>query len=124
MLDMGEPVKISYLAEQLILLSGKKPGEDIEIIYTGLRPGEKLYEEMFHAAESLAETRHPKIMLARSRQVDLAEMQEALAQIETACAQNDDQLIRQMLHRLVPEHAEQLARGAVILPWKNTQVAE
>ena len=123
-LDMGEPVKISYLAEQLILLSGKKPGEDIEITYTGLRPGEKLYEELFHAAEALAETRHPKIMLARSRQVDLAEMQGALAQIETACARNDDQLIRQMLHRLVPEHAEQIARGAVILPWKDNQAAE
>ena len=112
-LDMGEPVKITYLAEQLILLSGKKPGDDIEIVYTGLRPGEKLYEELFHAAEKLAETRHPKILLAQSRQVDLDDLHTALDQLETACRENDDLMIRRLLHRLVPEHATQLAPGAV-----------
>ncbi|TPW14446.1 MAG: polysaccharide biosynthesis protein CapD, partial [Halothiobacillaceae bacterium] len=69
-LDMGEPVKITDLAEQMIRLSGKVPGEEIEIIYTGLRPGEKLYEELFHDMESLAETSHEKILLAASRYVD------------------------------------------------------
>ena len=121
-LDMGDPVKISYLAEQLILLSGKRPGEDIAIVYTGLRPGEKLYEELFHPAEKLAETRHPKILLAQSRQVDLDALQTALDELETACQINDDQLIRKTLHRLVPEHAEQVAKAAVILPWKNQTV--
>lgn len=52
-LDMSEPVKISYLAEQIILLSGKTPGEDIEITHTGLRSGEKLYEELFHEQETV-----------------------------------------------------------------------
>ena len=118
-LDMGEPVKIAYLAEQLILLSGKKPGTDIEIIYTGLRPGEKLYEELFHTAEKLAETRHPKILLAQSRQVDSHALEVALDQLEVACRENDDTSIRQLLHRLVPEHAAQPAQKAVILPWKN-----
>ena len=121
-LDMGEPVKISYLAEQLILLSGKRPGEDISIVYTGLRPGEKLYEELFHPAEKLTETRHPKILLAQSRQVDLDALQAALDELETACQANDDELIRKTLHRLVPEHAEQVAKAAVILPWKNQTV--
>lgn len=65
-LDMGDPVKISYLAEQLILLSGKRPGQDIEIVYTGLRPGEKLYEELFYPDEALLPTAHPKIRLTGS----------------------------------------------------------
>ena len=69
-LDMGEPIKISYLAEQLIILSGKKPGEDIEISYIGLRPGEKIYEELFHSDEKLLKTGYTKILLAKSRQID------------------------------------------------------
>ena len=61
-LDMGEPIKIQYLAERLIQFSGKEVGRDIEIIYTGLRPGEKLFEELFYHNESLVETGHAKIM--------------------------------------------------------------
>ena len=67
---MGEPVRISYLAEQLIPLAGKEPGRDIEIVYTGLRPGEKLFEELFHAHESYAKTAHEKIFLTRSADVE------------------------------------------------------
>ena len=64
-LDMGDPVKIRYLAEQMIRLSGKRPEVDIPIRYVGLRPGEKLYEELFYAAEDLHTTPHPKIRVAR-----------------------------------------------------------
>ena len=64
-LDMGEPIKIRYLAEQMIRLSGREPGEEIAIEYVGLRPGEKLYEELFYASEELVATRHPKIRVAR-----------------------------------------------------------
>jgi FlaA1/EpsC-like NDP-sugar epimerase len=64
-LDMGEPIKIRYLAEQMIRLSGHEPGTDIAIEYVGLRPGEKLFEELFYASESLVATRHPKIQVAR-----------------------------------------------------------
>jgi FlaA1/EpsC-like NDP-sugar epimerase len=64
-LDMGEPVKIRYLAEQMIRLSGREPGRDVQIQYIGLRPGEKLYEELFYDSEDLTATRHPKIRVAR-----------------------------------------------------------
>jgi FlaA1/EpsC-like NDP-sugar epimerase len=64
-LDMGEPVKIKYLAEQMIALSGKKPYKEIEISYCGLRPGEKLYEELFYDAENQLKTSHEKIFLAK-----------------------------------------------------------
>ncbi len=73
-LDMGEPVKISYLAEQMIMLAGKIPGEDIEIGFTGLRPGEKLYEELFHEKEALAGTEHEKILLSGVREVPWPEL--------------------------------------------------
>jgi FlaA1/EpsC-like NDP-sugar epimerase len=104
-LDMGEPVKIAYLAEQMIRLSGKTPGEDIEIVYTGLRPGEKLYEELFHERENLTPGGHPKLLVAHPRRLEpavLAEGLEALARlVETA----DEPGLRAVLLRLVPEQA-------------------
>ena len=103
-LDMGKPIKISYLAEQLILLSGKKPGEDIEIVYTGLRPGEKLYEELFHDREQLDQTEHPKILLAHPRQLDRHEVEQGLGELRAACERGDEATIRAVLWHLVPEH--------------------
>jgi FlaA1/EpsC-like NDP-sugar epimerase len=103
-LDMGEPVKIAYLAEQLIRLSGKKPDEDIEIVYTGLRPGEKLYEELFHESEKLAGTTHPKILLSSSRSVDFTILERSLADLDGACGKNDARRIYDLLCQLVPEH--------------------
>ena len=61
-LDMGEPVPIRLLAEQMIRLAGKQPGRDIAVVYTGLRPGEKLHETLFHADERYRPTAHPKIL--------------------------------------------------------------
>ena len=69
-LDMGKPVKIMDLAKQMIHLSGHEPGTDIKIEITGLRPGEKLYEELFHESENFVGTSHSKIMLAESRKID------------------------------------------------------
>lgn len=68
--DMGEPVKIEYLAQQMIQLSGLTPGKDIQIVYTGLRPGEKLYEELLTGKEDTLPTHHPKIMVARVEKFD------------------------------------------------------
>jgi len=126
-LDMGEPVKIAYLAEQLIRLSGKIPGEDIEIVYTGLRPGEKLYEELFHDAEKLAETSHPKILLAHCRQMDREELEKTFDAVQRACDQGDEAALKDMMIELVPEQTGLAAtpsgtdKGAVIYPWKQTQ---
>jgi FlaA1/EpsC-like NDP-sugar epimerase len=102
-LDMGEPVRISYLAEQLIRLAGKEPGRDIEIVFTGLRPGEKLFEELFHAHESYAKTAHEKIFLTRCPDVDLNWMIDRIQQAEQAVRQYDSQGLRDTLLELVPE---------------------
>ncbi len=102
-LDMGQPVKIAYLAEQMIRLSGKKPGRDIEIKYVGLRPGEKLYEELFHAQEELVDTPFEKIHLAKARRYEKAVWAEQIETLSFACLQNDNQRVVEILKRLVPE---------------------
>lgn len=102
-LDMGEPVNISYLAEQMIRLAGKEPGKDIAIEYTGLRPGEKLFEELFHTSEQLIHTEHAKLFKAKFRQIDWEELTKSVRMINQACAihQNDELLV--LLKSLVPE---------------------
>ncbi|MFC1750728.1 polysaccharide biosynthesis protein [Pseudomonadota bacterium] len=102
-LDMGEPIKVRYLAEQMIRLSGKIPGKDVEISYTGLRPGEKLFEELFHDLESLSETGHEKIMLAQCRLADWAYVQEVMKAMEESCDEYDEQECQRLLKKLVPE---------------------
>ncbi len=105
-LDMGEPVKITYLAEQLIRLSGKVPGRDIQIVYTGLRPGEKLFEELFHELEPYEKTRHEKIFLAQPRQSNWENLGADLREAELAIRRYDTPRIQQILLKLVPELAK------------------
>ncbi len=102
-LDMGEPVKITYLAEQMIRLAGLEPDKDIRIEFTGLRPGEKLYEELFHEQEALKPTGHGKIRLAAHRVVDWSELDQIFAAMEQACREFDEARLRECLARLVPE---------------------
>ena len=102
-LDMGEPIKIAYLAEQMIRLSGKVPGEDVDIVYTGLRPGEKLFEELFHEREQLVQTDHPKIFLAKHRVEDWQTLNATLDQMETACQRYDESELTMLLNKMVPE---------------------
>lgn len=102
-LDMGEPVKIADLAKQLIRLSGKTPGEDIEISYTGLRPGEKIYEELFHKAERLERTVIEKIRIADSRSMDWGSVIAVFESLSTAVSQGDKQALIEQLLLLVPE---------------------
>ena len=104
-LDMGEPVLISYLAEQMIRLAGKEPGRDIAIVYTGLREGEKLFEELFYEQEFYDSTAHEKIFLARQREVSVAELAQQFARIAAAVRRFDEPVLKDSLDRLVPEFA-------------------
>ncbi len=105
-LDMGEPVNITYLAEHLIRLAGKEPGRDIEIIYTGLRPGEKLFEELFHELEPYEHTAHEKIFLAHPREANWDELRSELRSSELAVRRYDTKSLQHALVRLVPELAK------------------
>ena len=102
-LDMGEPIKIAYLAEQMIRLSGKTPGQDIAIEYVGLRPGEKLYEELFHDQEQLKPTGYDKLRLAKARVYDGEEWLQRINQLQTICQQPEHSSIVNLLQQLVPE---------------------
>jgi FlaA1/EpsC-like NDP-sugar epimerase len=100
---MGEPVRIDDLARNLIRLSGFTPDEDIEIRYTGLRPGEKLFEEMLMDEEGLRETANKLIHIGQPIRISEEHFLEQLAQLETACEQNSPQ-IRALIARIVPTY--------------------
>ncbi len=102
-LDMGEPVKIVDLARQMIRLAGLKPDEDVGIRFTGLRPGEKLYEELFHGKEPPAPTGYPGLLMAHPRTADPAIVGRAIEEIATACRGNQTRLALTLLSRLIPE---------------------
>jgi FlaA1/EpsC-like NDP-sugar epimerase len=102
-LDMGEPIKINYLAEQMIRLAGKVPGKDIQIQYTGLRPGEKLFEELFHPSEQLVQTEHEKLFKAKFREIDWNELTQTLRMINSACSTHQHTELLILLKSLVPE---------------------
>ena len=102
-LEMGEPLNVDYLARQLIRMSGLNPGKDIDIVYTGLRPGEKLDEELFHYDEKLTETTHQKIHLAESRPVDPQSIKVGIERLIEASCRTDSKQMRELLHQLVPE---------------------
>lgn len=106
-LDMGEPINIRYLAEQMIKLSGKVIGKDIEIQYIGLRPGEKLHEELFHQNEPIYDTAHPKIKRAKVRLYDWEKLKRINEEIETAYLSNDEIKLYNLLCELVPEYTNQ-----------------
>lgn len=102
MLDMGDPVRIVDLAADLIRLSGFEPGQDIRIEFSGMRPGEKLYEEMFWGDEVAAPTPHPKILCARNG-VEPWEMSLIEDLVDATMRGVDDLELRRLLHRIVPD---------------------
>jgi len=109
-LDMGEPVRITTLAEDLIRLSGLHPGRDIEIVYTGVRPGEKLFEELAIDGEDTSKTRHPKIYIGTGSPRPWPWMQEAVQQLLGAAT--DELAARRMLKRVVPRYTWEEAPAA------------
>ncbi len=100
--DMGESVKIVDLAKKMIQLSGLELGKDIAIEFTGLRPGEKLYEELLANEEETIATHHPKILKAKVRQESEAVIEDINRLIELFDLQDNEQVVSQM-KRIVPE---------------------
>ena len=117
-LDMGEPVSIRMLAEQMIRLAGKQPGRDIAIEYTGLRPGEKLHETLFHSDERYSATQHPKILQATPRSVSGERVEPALQALRDAVAAYDLEQVAAALRTAVPEFNpsnDEAARDATVV---------
>ncbi len=117
--DMGEPVKIVDLATNMILLSGFIPGKDIQIVFTGLRPGEKLYEEMLTDKESTLPSHHEKIKIAKVEEVDgkrvLAYVDSLLGTLYKLSAQN----VIGMMEELVPEYNCNNAKYKTMIKFKE-----
>ena len=103
-LDMGQPVKIYDLAVNIIKMSGYEPDKDIKIIETGLRPGEKLYEELLVKDETLTKTSNKMIFIEKDNPLSLDELNERLDKLSKVMAIEDDQLMKQALKQVVPTY--------------------
>ncbi|MBO7289652.1 MAG: polysaccharide biosynthesis protein [Clostridia bacterium] len=103
-LDMGKPVKIYDLAENLIRLSGHIPNVDIKIEVVGLRPGEKLYEELLMDQEGLEVTKHSKIFVGRPMTIEMSELEEKLKLLKEAVDSQDNERIRDIMEEVVPTY--------------------
>ncbi|MCP9473238.1 MAG: polysaccharide biosynthesis protein [Nitrospira sp.] len=101
-LDMGEQIKVADLARNMIVLSGLVPGKDVQIVYTGLRPGEKLYEELFEAGERVEPTSHPKIHRAVGGALPAEDLDTWVKALPDKLSDCEDDAVLQDLKRLVP----------------------
>lgn len=104
-LDMGKPVKIMDLARQMIRLAGLHPEKDVDIAITGLRPGEKLHETLFHDAEVTEPTRYPGVLIARPRPLERAALARGIDELAEAAGARDRARLLATLQRLVPDYA-------------------
>ena len=102
-LDMGKPVKIDDLARQLIRLHGLEPGRDMDIVYSGLRPGEKLYEEIFYGAETVSPTVVDGVMSAAEALPSWTDLEACIADLAAAATARDEARTLSLLTELVPE---------------------
>jgi FlaA1/EpsC-like NDP-sugar epimerase len=125
-LDMGEPVPIRLLAEQMIRLAGKQPGRDIAVVYTGLRPGEKLHETLFYSDEQYRPTSHSKILEAGARESSTEQVRAGVERMRDAVARYDEPALRHVLHEVIPEFipAELVVapdHGATVVPFPSRE---
>ena len=102
-LEMGEPIRIAELAAEMIRLSGLRLKTDIDIEYTGLRPGEKMYEELYSDNEERLPTRHPKIILVRYRRAPRTDLMQDIAELEFHARINPRKIFAK-LQEIVPEY--------------------
>jgi FlaA1/EpsC-like NDP-sugar epimerase len=102
--DMGESVKVVDLARNMIKLSGLELGKDIEIKFTGLRPGEKLFEEVISAGEEMLPTHHPKILIATRKSDDLKTVMIEVDHLVSLFVEQDNLAMVAQLKRMVPEY--------------------
>jgi FlaA1/EpsC-like NDP-sugar epimerase len=112
--DMGEPVKIVDLAHKMIQMAGLVPGQDIEIRFTGLRPGEKLYEELLDDGEGVIATHHPKIQKAAVRSNDYQEVRAEMTALVKLIDQNDVLLLVGKMKDMVPEFSSRNSKFSVL----------
>ena len=103
-LDMGEPVRVMDMAEQLITLSGFRPGEDIEIEIIGLRPGEKLEEALWHEWEKPSQPRHSKILAAHSEPRDWQQIMADVERLRVAATEMDPNRVVALLQEVIPDY--------------------
>jgi len=108
LLDMGKPVKILDLARQLIELSGRVPDQEIQIQFTGLRPGEKLFEELCYQGENVNQTCHPKIYRLVCRAAPLRKVRQLLNELVCQSDLVDSTELKRLLNKAVPEYQPQL----------------
>jgi FlaA1/EpsC-like NDP-sugar epimerase len=102
-LNMGEPVRVLDLAKDMITLSGFKPFEDIDIVFTGIRPGEKLFEELETAEEQLTKTSHPKIFISKIAGYPKGKVRYAVKQLAAVLEEGGEAELRRFLNELLPE---------------------
>ena len=126
-LDMGQPIKIYDLAVNMIKLSGLEPFRDIDIIETGLRPGEKLYEELLVKSETLRKTDNDLIFIEKDEPISMEDLQERLEILREAISSNDDETVRAAMHRVVPTYKtpeEVNCKAAQAVEMQNAKVVE
>ncbi|MCA0198568.1 MAG: polysaccharide biosynthesis protein [Proteobacteria bacterium] len=122
-LDMGEPVPIRLLAQQMIRLAGKQPGRDIAIVYTGLRPGEKLHETLFHEDEHYRPTTHSKILEAVARESSAEQVRVGVERLRDAVARYDEAMLQQVLREVIPEFVPAEEAEAASVPHEAVDAA-
>ncbi len=115
LLDMGEPVKIVDLARQMITLSGFRPGEDIDIVFTGVRPGEKLFEELRTEGEDLEPTIHSQVLIWKHYAMEWDKIRQAVEDLQNLAHSDDRKKIVSLLKKIIPEYEPQNAPGQVAI---------